>query len=77
MKIKGSFCSICLLVLFASKLDIELIIILCFFKGIILEYVQGGEVKTKSIDLLDLSAAWVLSLCIDWYCLLVQNNLYN
>ncbi|KAH0624028.1 hypothetical protein JD844_007319, partial [Phrynosoma platyrhinos] len=39
-----------------SELNIDLIIVLCFFKGIILEYVQGGEVKTKSIDLLDLNA---------------------
>lgn len=41
-----------------NYLNMEFIIVLlCFFKGIILEYIQSGELKTKSIDLLDLNTA--------------------
>lgn len=41
-----------------NYLNMEFIIVLlCFFKGIILEYIQRGELKTKSIDLLDLNTA--------------------
>ena len=36
-------------------------ICLCF-TGIILEYVQGGIIKTRSIDLLDLRPEYVITL---------------
>ncbi|KAJ7324849.1 hypothetical protein JRQ81_017869 [Phrynocephalus forsythii] len=41
----------------AKKMKLKRFLLRYYPPGIILEYVQGGEVKTKSIDLLDLNVA--------------------
>lgn len=44
------------------------------FSGIILEYEQGGLLKTKTIDLLDLRPEWVFHPCHTYFSLLALRS---